>query len=755
MKFKTNKDNSVCFTVFSNHGRGICNDIGPLPSCSGSSYVRQQCCVLDRLLSTDTSCGALCFQEKQDIIVKGRPTPDISMSTNMKNYVRYFKMQYYKSSKWLTACKSKKKLFCWPCVLFVSDRGVWNSSGFSDMSNFHKAKIRHEKTQSHLFAITKLKTFGKTRIDFQLSEQRRTDVLKHNAEVDSNREIMKRLIDLTCLLARQELPFRGHKEDNESLNRGNYIEILQFLSKYDVKLDTHLQSAKIFKGTSNRIQNDIIESISAVTLDTIREEVKDASYVALMLDETTDVAKLSQLSTVIRYVKEGEIQERFLGFTDVSSDRSAVALSEHVFKILSDFQCENKLVSQGYDGAATFSGHINGVQALVKKKCPNAFFVHCYAHRLNLVLSQSVQFIKECKIFFKTLSGFCSFFSHSTKRVNALNESEVKKRFPSVSVTRWNYNSRIVNTVHENKTELISFFEHIVDDPDSWDTDTYNCAVGYLTTMKSFTFSFLLEIFSLIFALTDTLFNILQTKTFDVNYCVAKVKETISFIQEYRNNFDDIYATLEESNTNENEPKKRRREGELNDPRMRHLRLYNEIIDTVLSQMETRFRDLEELKFIELIDSKKFETFKTRFPENLFTSLKSGYNNLFQFEKLRSELVAVYRLSDFSGKKVTEIAKFLKDTELGEEAFPEVYKLCCLIATIPVSTSTVERTFSCLKRVKSYVRNTQCEDRLSRLSLLSIEKALLNKLQSQRHFYDDVIEKFARKEERRIPLVYK
>ncbi|KAJ4441396.1 hypothetical protein ANN_11251 [Periplaneta americana] len=82
-----------------------------------------------------------------------------------------------------------------------------------------------------------------------------------------------------------------------------------------------------------------------------------------MLDETTDVAKLSQFSTVIRYVKEGEIQERFLDFTDVSNNRSAVALSEHVFKILSDFQCEDKVVAQGYDGAATFCGRLNTLQA--------------------------------------------------------------------------------------------------------------------------------------------------------------------------------------------------------------------------------------------------------------------------------------------------------------------------------------------------------------------------------------------------------
>jgi hypothetical protein len=35
---------------------------------------------------------------------------------------------------------------------------------------------------------------------------------------------------------------------------------------------------------------------------------------------------------------------------------------------------------------------------------PNAIFVHCYAHRLNLVLAESASFIKEVKVFFATLS---------------------------------------------------------------------------------------------------------------------------------------------------------------------------------------------------------------------------------------------------------------------------------------------------------------------------------------------------------------
>ena len=96
---------------------------------------------------------------------------------------------------------------------------MWNNNGYCDISNFHKTKKRHEKTYSHLSSITKFKTFGKTRIDLQLNEQKNFDVLKHNAEVDSNRELMRRLIDVCCFFAKQELSFRGHNEREDSLNR--------------------------------------------------------------------------------------------------------------------------------------------------------------------------------------------------------------------------------------------------------------------------------------------------------------------------------------------------------------------------------------------------------------------------------------------------------------------------------------------------------------------------------------------------------
>ena len=50
----------------------------------------------------------------------------------------------------------------------------------------------------------------------------------------------------------------------------------------------------------------------------LKEEISKAEFVSIPLDEMLDVANKSQFSTHVHYVdNNGDIQERFLKFTDV------------------------------------------------------------------------------------------------------------------------------------------------------------------------------------------------------------------------------------------------------------------------------------------------------------------------------------------------------------------------------------------------------------------------------------------------------
>lgn len=43
------------------------------------------------------------------------------------------------------------------------------------------------------------------------------------------------------------------------------------------------------------------------------------------------------------------------------------------------------------------SSELNGVQARIKEKVPEAMFTHCYAHKLNLVLLHSAKCMSVCR----------------------------------------------------------------------------------------------------------------------------------------------------------------------------------------------------------------------------------------------------------------------------------------------------------------------------------------------------------------------
>lgn len=84
---------------------------------------------------------------------------------------------------------------------------------------------------------------------------------------------------------------------------------------------------------------------------------------------------------------------------------------------------------------------------------------------------------------------------------------------------------------------------------------------------------------------------------------------------------------------------------------------------------------------------------------------------------------------------------------LGKENFlPAVTTLLRLFGTIPVSNATAERSFSALKRLKTYLRSTMGEERLTGLALLHVNK-------STEVDPDDIIELYASKKERRIRLL--
>lgn len=57
-------------------------------------------------------------------------------------------------------------------------------------------------------------------------------------------EAVTRIIEICLHLALQNLPLRGHAENENSLNRGNFLELLSFMAKRDQVLEKLINKDK-------------------------------------------------------------------------------------------------------------------------------------------------------------------------------------------------------------------------------------------------------------------------------------------------------------------------------------------------------------------------------------------------------------------------------------------------------------------------------------------------------------------------------
>ncbi|KAK5639021.1 hypothetical protein RI129_011513 [Pyrocoelia pectoralis] len=79
-----------------------------------------------------------------------------------------------------------------------------------------------------------------------------------------------------------------------------------------------------------------------------------------------------------------------------------------------------------------------------------------------------------------------------------------------------------------------------------------------------------------------------------------------------------------------------------------------------------------------------------------------------------------------------------------EEGYPNLTTALQIFLTLPVTVASGERSFSKLKLIKNYLRNTMGRDKLTNLSIISIEHKRASLI-----CYDDIIKVFAAKKARK------
>ena len=234
-------------------------------------------------------------------------------------------------------------------------------------------------------------------------------------QTKENREYIKILAKVAILCAKQEIALRGDHEGPESPNKGNFLEILDLLKSDNDWLDKHLASAaKNAKYTSD-IQNSLLQAACRAVLEGIKDEIHLAKYFAIMVDESRDISKIEQVSLCVRYCINSKVYERFLGFYDIEK-ADAENLTSLITKALLDHGLDiYDCIAQCHDGASVMSGEHSGVQRRIRNVVEHCIYVHCHAHRLNLVLVSTARHIRSCEDFFLEYYNYYTLFSVSGK----------------------------------------------------------------------------------------------------------------------------------------------------------------------------------------------------------------------------------------------------------------------------------------------------------------------------------------------------
>ena len=288
---------------------------------------------------------------------------------------------------WMRYSESKDAVFCAPCVLFGSRDSKEKTFGLdspqSDWANIGRDVKRHTLQGSvHHKNVNSAEDF------IRIREGEKPDICMsmskgHKETVTRNRRILECIIDALVFCGKQNIAIRGHDTDD-----GNFEALLNMRAKDNALLADHLENCDPrAKYTSPEIQNELIDIIGSQIREPLVQKCNNAPCFAFIADEATDCSTREQVSICVRYLDESnDIQEQFLEFMEAKST-TGEALAQLFLSTLEYIGIDiEKMRAQGYDGAANMSGKHRGVQARVKQIVPQATYVHCKAHSLNLAI---------------------------------------------------------------------------------------------------------------------------------------------------------------------------------------------------------------------------------------------------------------------------------------------------------------------------------------------------------------------------------
>ncbi|KAJ8334015.1 hypothetical protein SKAU_G00413340 [Synaphobranchus kaupii] len=453
--------------------------------------------------------------------------------------------------------------------------------------------------------------------------------------------------------------------------------------------------------------------------------------------EYSYLSHLEQMSVVIRTVKleeTPEIKEHFLGFL-VAPESTGLGLSDLILSRLEELNIPfSDCRGQSYDNGANMKGKNKGVQARLLVKNPRALYVPCGAHTLNLVVADAAKNSIDATSFFGNVQKIYTLFSAAPQRW-AILKQHVTITVKSWSETRWE--SR-VNSIIPLRYQASGIRDALLEAREkATDAITKIEAQSLAEEVGSFRFQICTVVWHDVLSKINTVSKLLQSSTMQLDVAVNLLESTKSHLLSYRN---DGFAAAQASakDASPDEP--------VRDALKRlETTFFNVVVDSAIASLDDRIETLGQVKSkfgvlqnFPTLDDEALE----KQCEELENTLRSGEEADIDGRELAME---IRNLPQLPTNRMTafELLDFVHKKEL-TELYPNLWISLRIACTLPVTVASAERSFSKLKLIKTYLRSSMAQDRLTGLAIISINHEVGRQVS-----YDDVIDDFAARKSRR------
>ena len=608
-------------------------------------------------------------------------------------------------------------------------------NGFTNWKDATRNFTKHGTCDFHRSAAAALT--NRVDIGEMLSKQYAT-------EKRANREYLLKILSSVRFLARQGLPLRGDMDETNS----NFYQLLMLRGE-----DSDGPGLKAFldkkqlKYTSHEIQNEMPATMALQVLRDVAKNLQSSSYFCIMIDKTTDASNVEQVVLVFRWVDDDlAVHEEFIGLyqSDSIDAKSLVAIIRDTL-LRMNLKIEN-CRGQCYDGASSMSGTKGGVAKLISDDEPRAVYTHCYGHALNLSVGDTVKQCRVMRSVLGTVYEISKLIKKSPKRDASFQKlkQELAPDTPGFRVicpTRWTVRAASLQSVLDNFEVLLGFWTESQEG--HLDSEIEARVIGVEAQMHTFDFLFGVALGSLILRHSDNLSKSLQHEHMSAAEGQELVKLTHEVLKSLRQpeQFQLFYQRVirHQEKLNISPPtlfRKRRAPRHLEagsaesdghfhtSPEDHYRQIYYEALDLVISSITARFdqpgyqvyRNVKDL-ILKACSGCPYDPEL----EYVCTFYKDDVNML----KLQAQLPLLKPLITEGKTELTigaithQLAGLSKAQQV---AFSEVWVLFKLLLVMPATNATSERSFSALRRVKTYLRSTMTQMRLKNLMVLHVHK---------------------------------